>query len=126
MMNTAKINRTLIQVILVAGLGFLMTGVIIQLVFPIPSLALLIDRSYCSTEDWQKVSQPYEKLYRSYEEKNLNLKPVILFSSLGEEVLDTPPKPVTLQSMNTYGKPDLERRQKLQQSYPQAQFLSCY
>lgn len=126
MMNAAKINRTLIRLILIAWFGFFVTGILIQFVFPIPSLTLLIDRSYCPAEDWQKISRTYEKLYRSYEEKTLNLKPVILFSSLGEDVLDSPPKPVTLQSMNTYGKTDLERRQKLQQSYPQAQLLSCH
>ncbi|MFM7363357.1 MAG: hypothetical protein ACKO11_02390 [Cuspidothrix sp.] len=111
-------NRSLFR-ILAWGWGlFLVAGVAISQIFP--GVTLLIDKSYCPPEQWQKVAQIYAQKY-----ENSRLHTVILFDDLSQEKFSSPPKPSLISQVSTYGRPNLKRQSQLQKTYPKAQLLSC-
>lgn len=119
-----RLTVSLLRTLGISWLGFLIVGLLL-IQFATPSLVLLIDRSYCSPADWQRVTQIYEQLYRQSQQQQLRLLTVVLFSSLGQEVLADPPTPEAISSLTTYGRPDPQRLAQLKASYPQAQLLAC-
>lgn len=111
-------NRSLFT-ILGWGWGlFLVAGVAISQIFP--GSILLIDKSYCPPEQWQKLAQIYAQKY-----ENSQLHTVILFDDLSQEKFSSPPKPSLISQLSTYGRPNLKRQSQLQKTYPKAQLLSC-
>ncbi|MEA5568126.1 hypothetical protein [Anabaena sp. UHCC 0399] len=120
-----NLNTQLLKTLGLSWLVFLLTGLLISWLFAIPSITLLIDRSYCPATEWQQVVQTYTTLYQQHQQRRLRLQSVILFSSLGEDRLSIPPKPEVLQQSPTYGQAQSPRQMQLRKNYPQAQLLQC-
>lgn len=125
LLNTKSLNIKLFKTLGFAGLAFLVTGLIINLFFAIPTMTLLIDRSYCPNNQWQQVTQAYTDLYDQHQRGKLRLQRVILFSSLDQEILNSPPLPETVAALSTYGRSNHQRQIKLQETYPNFRFLGC-
>ncbi|MBW4644855.1 MAG: hypothetical protein KME23_18000 [Goleter apudmare HA4340-LM2] len=117
--------KQLFKTLGLSWLAFLITGVLISWFFAIPTITVLIDRSYCPPTEWQQVVQNYAQIYQQHQQRRLHLQSVILFSSLGEEQLSIPPLPEVLQKSSTYGRSQQQRQLQLQKAYPQAQLLQC-
>ncbi|WP_427158881.1 hypothetical protein ACQFX9_23405 [Aliinostoc sp. HNIBRCY26] len=120
-----NIKTQLLKTLGISWLAFLITGLLISWLFAIPSVTLLIDRSYCPTAEWQQVAQSYTEIYQQYQQRRLQVKSVILFSSLGEDKLSIPPKPEAIKQLQTYGQSQLQKQLQLQKIYPQARVLQC-
>lgn len=120
-----SINRALIRIVSMGWVCFMAAGVVVSQVFAAPTVTLLIDRSYCEAADWQRVATQYEALYRQDQQGRVDIEQLILFSDLGEEVLDQPLSPENFQTLSTYGKANPERQQVLKAEYANAQLLSC-
>jgi hypothetical protein len=98
-----------------------------------PTIAVLIDRSYCPTVQWQHLIHRYRDLYQQHQHKSLEIKTVILFSDLTEEVRfnsqsrqsQSLPHPEELQTLQTYGSFSPNRRMQLQKMYPHSRLLRC-
>jgi hypothetical protein len=118
-------NKQLFKTLGLSWLAFLIIGLLIGWLFAIPTITVLIDRSYCPPNQWQQVVQTYAQLYQQHQQHQLQLRSVILFSSLGEEPFSTLPEPAVLQQVSTYGRPDLQRQVRLQKDHPQAHLLKC-
>jgi hypothetical protein len=121
-----NLNTPLFKTLGLSWLMFLITGLLISWLFAIPTLTVLIDRSYCPPNQWQQVSQSYTDLYRQHQQRRLQLQPIVLFSNLGQEVFASPPPPEVIQALSTYGHSDLHRQAELQKSYPKTQLLGCH
>jgi hypothetical protein len=121
-----NLNTPLFKALGLSWLTFLITGLLISWLFAIPTLTVLIDRSYCPSNQWQQVSQTYTDLYYQHQRHQLRLQAVVLFSNLGQEVFSSPPQPETIQAISTYGHPDLHRQAELQKTYPKTQLLGCH
>jgi hypothetical protein len=120
-----KINRKLLATLGFSWMGFAIAGILINLLFPIPTVAILIDRSYCPPDAWKQVVQQYDALYSQHQQKHLKIQQVIVFSDLGEDFLPSIPSQDEIQSLSTYGRQNLDHRSKLATQYPNAQLLSC-
>jgi hypothetical protein len=118
-----KLNYQLLQVLGITWLAFLISGLVISVVFTAPQITLLIDRSYCPPNQWQSVAAQYEQIYQQHDE--IRLKAVVLFSDLGEEVRSRPPTPSEIAALSTYGRVNPARRQDLQRDYANSKVLGC-
>ncbi|MBW4661697.1 MAG: hypothetical protein KME15_23755 [Drouetiella hepatica Uher 2000/2452] len=121
-----NLNTPLFKTLGLSWLMFLITGLLISWLFAIPTLTVLIDRSYCPSNQWQQVSQTYTDLYHQHQRRQLQLRSVILFSNLGQEVFASPPLPEAIQALSTYGYSDLYRQAELQKTYSKTQLLGCH
>jgi hypothetical protein len=121
-----NLNTPLFKTLGLSWLMFLITGLLISWLFSIPTLTVLIDRSYCPPSQWQQVSQTYTDLYHQHQRSQLHLQTVVLFSNLGQEVLASPPLPEAIRALSTYGHSDLHRQAELQKAYPKTQLLGCH
>lgn len=121
-----NLNTRLLNTLGFSWLAFLITGLLISWFFAIPTITVLIDRSYCPPAQWQQVSQTYTDLYHQHQQRQLHLKTVILFSHLGQEVFGSPPSPAAIQNVSTYGHSDEQRQAQLQKAYPKTQLLGCH
>lgn len=121
-----NLNIRLFKTLWLSWLAFLITGLLISWSFAIPTITVLIDRSYCSPDQWQQVSHTYTDLYRQHQWRQLHLQTVILFSQLGQEIFASPPMPTKIQNISTYGHPDRQRQAELQKAYPKTQLLGCH
>jgi hypothetical protein len=118
-------NTPLLKTLGVGWLAFLIAGLLINLFFAIPTITVLIDRSYCSPSQWQQISRTYAELYQQHQNRQLRLQTVVLFSDLDQEVLSSPPLPETIQALSIYGHSGTNRQAELQKAYPKTQLLSC-
>lgn len=121
----SKINQKLLKTLGLSWLGFVIVGLLINLVFPLPVVAVLVDRSYCPPAAWQQVVQQYDQLYRQHQQGQIKIQPVIVFSDLGEEELSPIPSSQAIQTLSTYGRQNPARRSQLTAKYPTAQLLEC-
>ncbi len=119
-----SLNTRLTLTLSMSWLGFLVTGLAINQVFAPAAIAILIDRSYCPPAQWQQVSQQYDALYQQHQRQDMQIQAVVLFSSLAKEVRSLPPTPTEIQSLATYGQPNLQQQQ-LELDYPNHKVLSC-
>ena len=78
-------------------------GLAVKLVLPIPTVTLLLDRSYCDPDQWQKISQEYARLYRQHQHQRLRLEKVVFFSNLSQTNYKKPPHPNVVELLTTYG-----------------------
>ncbi|NJO39199.1 MAG: hypothetical protein HC769_12695 [Cyanobacteria bacterium CRU_2_1] len=120
-----NLNTRLLKTLGFSWLAFLITGLLISWFFAIPTITVLIDRSYCPPDQWQQVSQTYTNLYRQHQRRQLRLQTVILFSNLGQDVFVSPPMPAVIQTLSTYGHSDKQRQTELQKAYSKTQLLDC-
>jgi hypothetical protein len=120
-----SLNRRLLTIIGIGWLSFLITGLIIVNVFATSEITLLIDRSYCPPNQWQKVVENYRDFYIQNQEKKIKITEVILFSDLAEETLSPLPTPEQISQINTYGKPNPDRQKELQNKSISGKILSC-
>lgn len=125
MKSKQLIQQRLRYTLVASGLAFLLAGSIIQTLWSPPRFTLLIERSYCPPREWQTLATAYDQLYKQHQRKQIQLERVILFSSLGEEILPAIPSVQTIQALTTYGVTDHPRQATLQQTYPSSQLLSC-
>ena len=119
------LNRRLITIVGIGWLSFLITGLIVVNVFATSEITLLIDRSYCPPNQWQKVVETYGNFYKRNQEKQIKINSVILFSDLGEETLNPLPTPEEISQINTYGKSNPNRQKELQNKSISGKILSC-
>ena len=120
-----KLNRKLLTTLGLGWLGFGIVGSAIAFALPPTQVTILIDRSFCPQDKWQAIAANYNDLYQQHQNRDLQIKEVIVFGDLGQEVLSGLPSPDTVRSLNTYGRSNQERQKQLQNSYPQAKLLSC-
>jgi hypothetical protein len=125
-----NLNKILWRTIGLSTLGFVTAGWLIHLLFPVPAIAILIDRSYCPATQWAQVVQQYDKLYQQQQRGNLQIQAVVLFSSLGQDINTVAPTPSALKTMSTYGPTiPLPQRQQIQQQiegrYGRSHLLTC-
>ncbi|MEE3718634.1 hypothetical protein V2H45_17980 [Tumidithrix elongata RA019] len=120
-----KLNRKLATTLGLGWLGFGIVGGAIAFALPPSQITVLIDRSFCPQDKWQKISQNYDELYQQHQNRDLQIKQVIVFGDLGQDVLSGVPAPDVVRSLNTYGRFNLERQKQLQSTYPQAKLLTC-
>lgn len=125
-MSQSLIKNRLWVTLGMSWLGFAIAGIFISWISPIPSLTILIDRSYCPQNQWSQVAQNYTDLYRQHQRRQVSIQTVVLFSSLGEEILLTPPSPTTVLALSTYGQVDSQRQADLQEKYPTTRILGCH
>jgi hypothetical protein len=118
-------NKILLRTITCSWLAFMLIGWLISRVIASPDLVVLIDRSYCPAAQWQRISESYQALYQQYQEHQVRIKTIIIFSDLSEESFSTPPLPDAIRSLPTYGHSNIQRQTQLQTSYPNATLLSC-
>ncbi len=120
----AYLNRVLIATLSLGWLGFVALGLGIR-IFATPSVVILIDQSYCSSEDWIPVTHRYQTLFRQQQQKRIRIEQVITFSSLSQAQLDPIPTPEQIQSLNTFGRSGSQRENSLLATYPNAEVLKC-
>jgi hypothetical protein len=120
-----KLNRKLITTLGLGWLGFGIVGSAIAFALPPTQITVLIDRSFCPQDQWQAIASAYNDLYQQHQNRDLQIKEVITFSDIGQEVLSEIPTPDAVRSLNTYGRSNQERLKQLQSTYPQAKLLSC-
>lgn len=120
-----KLNRKLVTTLGLGWLGFGIVGSAIAFALPPTQITILIDRSFCPQDKWQAIASAYNDLYQQHQNRDLQIKEVITFSDIGQEVLSTIPTPDAVRSLNTYGRSNQERLKQLQSTYPQAKVLSC-
>ncbi len=124
-MNPNALNRALLRIVGIGWAAFAIAAVTIRLVLAAPEVTLLVDRSYCPPGDWQAVAQEYETLYQQDRQGQITIQAVILFSDLGEDLLETPPSPDTFQTLTTYGRPSADRQAALEAAHPNSRLLTC-
>ncbi|NJR64768.1 MAG: hypothetical protein HC772_04665 [Leptolyngbyaceae cyanobacterium CRU_2_3] len=120
-----NLNKRLFKTLGLSWLALLLAGLLIRWLFAIPSMTVLIDRSYCPADQWQQISQTYTDLYHQHQWRQLHLKTVVLFSNLGQEVLSSPPIPTVIQNLSTYGQSNEQRQAQVQKAYPKGRLLQC-
>jgi len=120
-----KLNRKLVTTLCLGWLGFGIVGSAIAFAFPPTQITILIDRSFCPQDKWQAIASTYNDLYQQHQNRDVQIKEVIVFGDLGQEVLSGVPTPDTVRSLNTYGRSNQEKQKQLQASYPQSKLLSC-
>lgn len=120
-----SLNRKFFRTLGLSWFSFSLVGAAIAFGFPPPQITVLVERSYCAPNQWQQVAQTYADLYRQHQNRAIQIKSVVLFSDLGQEVLAVPPDPQALRSINTYGRTNLQKQQQLSTTYPQSRLLTC-
>jgi hypothetical protein len=120
-----KLNRKLLTTLGLGWLGFGIVGGAIAFALPPTQITVLIDRSFCPQDQWQALARSYDEIYQQHQNRDLQIKQVITFSDIGQEVLSTIPSPDAVRSLNTYGRSNQERQKQLLSTYPQAKLLSC-
>ncbi|OYQ67323.1 hypothetical protein B9G53_01590 [Pseudanabaena sp. SR411] len=120
-----KLNRKVVTTLGLGWLGFGLVGGAIAFGLPPMQITVLIDRSFCPQDKWQAIASTYNDLYQQHQNRDLQIKEVILFNDLGQEVLSGLPSPDSVRSLNTYGRSNQERQKQLLSTYPQAKLLSC-
>ena len=125
-LNHRLINIRLIGIVLIGWSGLLIFGLVLTYVLATPSITLIIDRSYCPLDQWQtQVVIPYADLYQKYEDKELKIESITLFSDLGQESSQKIPSPQEIAKLNTYGKLSTNRQKSLEKLSPTAKILRC-
>ncbi|NMF59729.1 hypothetical protein [Pseudanabaena yagii] len=120
-----KLDRKLITTLGLGWLGFGIVGGAIAFALPPTQITILIDRSFCPQDKWQAIASAYNDLYQQHQNRDLQIKEVITFSDIGQEIVSTIPAPDAVRSLNTYGRSNQERLKQLQSTYPQVKLLSC-
>lgn len=120
-----KLDRKLITTLGLGWLGFGIVGGAIAFALPPGQITILIDRSFCPQDKWQAIASAYNDLYQQHQNRDVQIKEVIVFGDLGQEALSGVPSPDTVRSLNTYGRSNQEKQKQLQVNYPQSKLLSC-
>jgi hypothetical protein len=55
------------------------------------------------------ITSAYSELYQQSQNRDLQIKEVITFSDIGQEILSAIPSPDAVRSLNTYGRSNQER-----------------
>jgi hypothetical protein len=119
-----KRDRMLFKNLGIIWLIFLITGIVISIGFPVPKVTLLIDRSHCPADSWQKIVAEYTQIY-GQQHREIEIRTVVLFSDLGVETRSQPPAPAEIAALSTYGTISPQRQQEIQTRYQNSRLLSC-
>ncbi len=122
---TRSLSTTFWRLLLLGSLGYVGVAALIAGLFPRPTLTLLIDRGYCSPQQWQALGDRYAKLYRQQQWGQIRVAQTVLFSSLGEEIQNPPLSPQQFRDLRTYGHSPGDRAKELQRRYRQSVLLRC-
>ena len=118
------LNHRLITIVLTGWISLLVSGLV--LVLATPSITVIIDRSYCPSDQWQtQVVIPYRDLYQKHQDKRLKIESITLLSDLGQESSKTIPTPEEIAILNTYGKLSSDRQKSLEKLSQKAKLLRC-
>ncbi|BAZ88831.1 hypothetical protein NIES932_02960 [Raphidiopsis curvata NIES-932] len=118
------LNHRLITIVLTGWISLLVSGLV--LVLATPSTTVIIDRSYCPSDQWQtQVVIPYRDLYQKHQDKRLKIESITLLSDLGQESSKTIPTPEEIAILNTYGKLSSDRQKSLEKLSRTVKVLSC-
>ena len=124
MKTSTQSTKRLVSTLVLSGIAFFSSGLLIQQ-FTGQTLTVLIDRSYCPSAKWQPLADEYTRLYQRHQRQQTTLQTVVLFSDLSQMVLDNPPAPETIRTLETYGQSSAAKQSALQRAYPDATLLSC-
>ncbi|EFA69005.1 hypothetical protein CEP10_02470 [Cylindrospermopsis raciborskii S07] len=118
------LNHRLITIVLTGWISLLVSGLV--LVLATPSITVIIDRSYCPSDQWQtQVVIPYRDLYQKHQDKQLKIESITLLSDLGQESSKKIPTPEEIAILNTYGKLSSDRQKSLEKLSQKAKLLRC-
>ncbi|MEM9220617.1 MAG: hypothetical protein AAGD25_40640 [Cyanobacteria bacterium P01_F01_bin.150] len=120
-----KRTLQLLKSVGLSWLAFLVVGLAIAWLAPIPKLTVLLDRSYCPANQWQQVAQAYSQLYDQHQHRRLILEQVVMVSDLGQDAFASPPTPDAVRQISTYGQRDGDRLSQLQSTYSNSEVLGC-
>lgn len=95
--------------------------------------AIVVDRSFCSPNQWQLTTAAYRDRYQAHQQKQIEIKRVILVGDLGEESLPQLPTPEDFAALPTFGRSNTNALARWRQgkSLPpelqgaRIEFLSC-
>jgi hypothetical protein len=116
------------------GLGsFGLAGLAIGWMFPTARVVIVVDRSFCSPNQWQLTTAAYRDRYQAHQQKQIEIKRVILVGDLGEESLPQLPTPEDFAALPTFGRSNTNALARWRQgkSLPpelqgaRIEFLSC-
>lgn len=119
-----KINQDMLKILLIGWVAFFLVGLIANM-FLNTKLVILISRSYCPHDQWERLVTNYRQMYQQHQHKSLQIEKVIVFSSFAEQTYTEPPPPEEVYNYQIYGSFDSDRFQKLRDLYPQNKLLSC-
>ncbi|MFM7560214.1 hypothetical protein [Cylindrospermopsis raciborskii] len=118
------LNHRLITIVLTGWISLFVSGLV--LVLATPSITVIIDRSYCPSDQWQtQVVIPYRDLYQKHQDKQLKIESITLLSDLGQESSKKIPTPEEIAILNTYGKLSSDRQKSLKKLSQKAKLLRC-
>ena len=126
-MNTINqsLNRYLLLFIAASCTAFLLIWLLFNWLI-IPHVTVIIDRSYCQSQQWQeRVVKNYTQLYEQHP-KRLKITQVVMFSDLGVEEFEKIPQPVQIKTLATFGQHNRKLRQQLETNNSSVRVLSCY
>lgn len=103
----------------------LLLAAVVALVAPIPQRPLLIERRYCSQQEWSAMLQRYQDLVRRDRLGIEHFRPVIQYGVLAEQRSEGLPPAATLALDSAVGGGDAPRGASLRDRYPTAMVLSC-
>jgi hypothetical protein len=119
-----KRYRMLFKNLGIVWLIFLIIGIVVSVGFPIPKVTLLLDRSHCPADSWEKVVAEYTQIYEQHH-REIEIRTVVLFSNLAIETRSQPPAPAEVAALSTYGTVSPERQQEMQTRYQNSRLLGC-
>lgn len=101
------------------------TGVALQVLVPLPSIAIAISRGYCPPQAWQALSDRYASFYNAHQQQQLQIRRVYLISDLGEEQFESPPTPAEISQLRPFGRSPEAKLATLSQQETGLEILSC-
>lgn len=114
-----------IRLLLSCWLSQLLLAAVMGLLAPIPVRPLLIERRFCSEQQWAGMLQRYQLLVWRDRLGIERLQPVIQYSVFGERRDNALPPASTLALASAVGNGDPQEASSLRDRYPTALVLSC-
>ncbi|NJL44656.1 MAG: hypothetical protein HC922_00695 [Leptolyngbyaceae cyanobacterium SM2_3_12] len=118
-------NQRLLTILGLGWLAFWGLGLGLRQALSGTAITVVIDRSYCSTAQWQPLTNTYANLYAQHQQRRLVIDQVIYISDLGQEVATTIPSPEEVRALSTYGRFNATQMQQVTETHPNAMVLSC-
>ena len=124
-MLTQHPTRRLIQTLGLGWLSFLGLGLALRHTQQLPTVAVVINQSYCPPAQWQQqVVQPYADLYQQVQSKQLEITQIVVVTDIDQITLPNIPAPEALGK--PFGQaPDPAAITAAQATHPESVVLQC-